>query len=249
MPPKSEKRSSTTNRSSKKKARTQLDLYDSRRQSMPGGSSAMSFARAIRAGWRKGHMSTYPVRLYTTHTALVYTNTTVSTNTFSDIAKIQMNNAFSPNGGGSAIGYGTLAANYSKCFVRACRMKATVTNQLDGTSNVVAFIFGITVDSSGSAVATNAQGALGEGNAVYTQVGANPDTKSVEVAIDMSKFFSVPNLLDNPVYASAPAASPSQICFGHFWVQTDNLTNAAQFVYTIDIQMDCVWTDPFGINA
>lgn len=209
--------------------------------------SIASRSKFITPFYRQSHLSTYPKTHRTTLSWLAFTNATTTSNTFTDRLHVQLNNAYDPDaalGGTSAIGYATLIAAFRTCFVTHARVKVTFLNQLSG-GTINPLLVGITLNTT-SANLPSASGAVGEGFSKWGMLGNNPDKMTLEMTVDMEKFFSVPDLLSNYNYASLVSTNTPQICVAHIWDQSDALIGAS-WVYTVECQMDCTFTDPIGI--
>jgi len=133
---------------------------------------------------------------------------------------------------------------YSKCYTLGARIRVKYTNittSSTATANVPVVV-GLTV-STGTPTLSALQDAIGVGLTEYKIVQANPQCANFEMAIDVGRFMDVPDVLNrSDLYCTAAGNTP-QIVVGHLWVQS-LLAAASVGAFVVDLEMDCVFTDP-----
>jgi hypothetical protein len=164
---------------------------------------------------------------------------TQSNTTYTEQSLITLNSAYLPTSAGSAIGYAKYMAFYSKCFVLGARVKVKVTTYLVSEFNPS--IMGVTVTTYNTSLGAVGP-AVANGLCDWDMVNQNPDHRTFNASIDVSKFFNKPTVLDDPTLFSTVSAAPAQLIFAHFWYQA--FVAGANVAWYAELEQDCVFTDP-----
>lgn len=233
----------------KKKAKYQYKKYDTMvksnaKTSNVKGRSVASFARTLRPSYFNSHISAMPSRLtetlrYSFQSAAI----SITHATYTEPAVINMNSTYDPEyaiGGGQPLGFTKLMAIYTKCYVRAARIKFEVALNL---GDEAATLIGVSLSTNGTSLGSANQ-AINQGMETHKLLFHHPDTKSLQITVDVGKFMSVDDIMDGDQFFCTNAANPQQLVCAHFWAQNQSLTVDSEIFYTYTVDYDCVFTDP-----
>jgi len=166
----------------------------------------------------------------------------------SEYATMILNSPYDPDsalGGTQPVGFAKLMTFYSKCFVLGAVVQAelTSTGSTDGGADTTSIVstLGVTTNTT---VITNLTYGIGDGMFTYKMVNVNPDVATLGISVDISKFVSKPDILDDPQFFCTSAANPSQVIVGHFGVQSFGAVATGYVTSLLTIEFDCVFTDP-----
>ena len=196
---------------------------------------------------KRGMLSLGPAAVRQSHRetlnwAYVPSYRTLAGSSYSEFFQITINNPYDPDvavGGTSAHGFTKYMAFYSKCFVLGARIKVSgVVGQIAGPGCVLGM--NITTSTSASTAAvTNIQ----DGYCKYQVVYANPDRFSFDLGCDIGRFLDKPDVLDDPSLFCTSGGGPLELVVAHIW-GSNYSTSAQQISCVIELEMDCVFTDP-----
>lgn len=214
------------------------------RFSQPGAGGRIPPARYI-----KTHMPGVAQSLQTTLSFSTSTDSgALAANTYTEPQVFILNGAFKPDNAGtgdSMTGYTKYMAFYSKCFVRAGRIhvKFRATGASGQGIPLQPLIFGVSISTL-----VNSLGAIDKaiegGLCDYRLINVNPDGGEVSVGVDVARFANVPEILNNPDWYGDSGLNPAQKIFAHIWCQSLAALATQHVFFTVEIEMDCIFTDP-----
>jgi len=142
------------------------------------------------------------------------------------------------NGGVSVQGYAKWMSFYTKCYcIGASTIAHFTTNTATSTVQC-----GINVTTNTSSLG-NGNRAIDTGLCTWSQIGNNPDSRTLRQRVNVGRFLHKPKVLDNDSLYSAVGADPTQVVVFHYWIQP---LNAATVSVTItgEVIMDVILADP-----
>jgi len=155
---------------------------------------------------------------------------------YTEATTITLNNVFSPNGAGSAVGYAKYMAFYSKAWVLGARVQVRAAGSPAAAPGRVALTVTTNNTSLGSIVASIENGMC------HWEVGSvNPDRYHLEEAVDVAKFLNKPRILDDPQLFCTSAAGPTQLIVAHLGIDGGG---AFTLPFVAELEFDVVFTDP-----
>jgi len=168
--------------------------------------------------------------------------------TFTESGQVILNGLFLPfvaSGSSPFTGYLKYMAFYSKCFPLGCRVK--VKYAMAGSTAAGAptntCVVGSTITTNATVLATLA-GAVDEGLTDYRIVNQHPDAGVLNLSVDFGKFVNKPDIMDDPQWYGTVSANPAQLIVLHIWVDVLGTLNTTSFNYVVEVETDCVFTDP-----
>jgi hypothetical protein len=164
---------------------------------------------------------------------------TCTTGAYTEAVTSSLNNVFSPDGGGSAVGYAKAMALYSKAFVLGARIKVTG----NGTQTAGTYVVGVTITTNNTSLAT-IPAAIANGMCQYTSVLANPDHFVLNEAVDVARFLNKPRILDDSQLFCTSGAGPTQLIVAHVWSSSLFVATTYTLSYVAEYEFDVVFTDP-----
>jgi hypothetical protein len=173
---------------------------------------------------------------------------TLTAGLYSEPVVVVMNSPFDPDnavGGTSAQGFAKYMALYSKCFTLQSRIRiryALAGITASGGPPTSSGIIGCTITTNNTSLSSVAN-AIEQGLCDYHVHNVNPDSNSLELGVNISKFVNKPDLLDDPQFFCTASANPSQLICAHFWGNPTLATNISM-TYVIEVEFDAVFTDP-----
>ncbi len=219
-------------------------LATAARFSQPGRSAKIPGQDYLRT-----HMPGVPQSLQLTCSYSTSTDSgALAANTYTEPQVFVMNGAFKPDNAGtgdSVTGYTKYMAFFSKCFVRAARIK--VRYAIAGASGqgipLQPLIFGVTVTTNNTTLGSIDK-AIEAGLCDYALRNAHPDSGILTVGVDVAKFVNVPEILNNPDWYGNSSSNPAQLIFAHVWCQSLAALATQHVFFTVEIEMDCIFVDP-----
>jgi hypothetical protein len=159
---------------------------------------------------------------------------------YAEATTITLNNLFSPNGAGSAVGFAKYMAFYSKAWVIGARALLRGVVASSSTATAVALVITTNNTSLGSMVA-----AIDNGMCDWMVSLTNPDRVTLNQSVDIARFLNKPKVLDDPQLFCTSAAGPSQLVVAHVGIQdVGAFATATTLDYVIELTFDVVFTDP-----
>lgn len=204
--------------------------------------------KKITPNFLRNHLGGVPQRMHVTLPWLVATGTSTVAQTYTEQAVTILNGAYDPDnalGGTQPFGFAKLMQFYSKCFVLGARVKVTGVISGSGFEGppTGTMVLGCVITTNTNAL-SGIDLAMGAGLSQHQYVGINPDRFSFDLSVDIAKFVDKPNLLDDPQWFSTVSANPSQVIVNHFWYYSNSVLTTNVISYTLEVEMDCVFTDP-----
>lgn len=177
-----------------------------------------------------------------------YQGTVGITSAYAEASVIVLNSPYDPDyaaGGTSSAGFAKWMAFYSKCFVLGAR--ATLKFAMSGTSvagpPTEPVATGLTITTNVSSLGSTLD-AIQNGLCDYKVMNLCPDSGVLSVGVDVAKFVDKPDILDDNQFFCTATGNPGQLIVLHHWVDgLSSLTTISQ-AYVIEVEMDCVFTDP-----
>jgi hypothetical protein len=169
---------------------------------------------------------------------VVDVSVTSTAGAYNEATTVTLNNPFSPNGGGSVVGYAKYMAFYSKAFVLGTRAKYSAC----AFSASAAIFTGITITTNNTSLGS-AQAAIENGMCDYHVSGTNPDRLVFNQTVDVARFLNKPRILDDPQLFSTSAAGPTQLIVLHMWAAAPGATTFT-ISGLLELEMEMVFTDP-----
>jgi hypothetical protein len=173
---------------------------------------------------------------------------TLYSSTYQELQVVLMNSPYDPDsalGGLSAAGFAKYMAFYTKCFTLGARIKIKFANGAGtaGGTSTASFVVGCTISTTITPFASQVAAIQG-GLCDWKLLNLHPDSGELDVGVDIAKFVDKPNLLDDPQWFCTATANPAQLIVAHLWVQGNVPTMSNTIAYTMEMEMDCVFTDP-----
>jgi hypothetical protein len=196
--------------------------------------------------WLSTHIGGFPQSQRQTLVYTAHSSGTIPFNTFNEIDQFVLNSPYQPcapiGGGASAVGFAKYMAVYTKCFVMGARFKIYYL-AVPNSGTFVPQHAGVTITTNGTAP-TAIDSTIASGLVVHDYVYQNPDHLHFSNAIDIGKFLDKPKVLDDPQLFCTATTAPGQIVVAHLWCANFSSALASGFNFTIEIEYDCVFTDP-----
>lgn len=204
-------------------------------------------ASSLRIGYFSSHIGGFPQRYNET---LRFANApgvvvALGASAYSEAAVVVLNGTYRPCTGLSATaaaGFDKLMAIYTKCYVRAARIKMSACLMPTTVSSIVV---GITGTTNSTTLGTYAL-AVEAGFEKHLLLGPNTDSGSVSVSVDIGKYLGRDLLTNTSDLYCTTSANPSQVVDAHLWFQ-NNTATACTYTFTIEVDYDCVFTDPLPV--
>jgi hypothetical protein len=222
--------------------------YYKRNYDRSHASSVASNYRSLTRNYFKTHIAGAP---QTFNQTLRFNWVSYFTNTYSTYQEpfiAYMNSAYQPLTGTTtnyAAGYGKYIGMYSKCVVKAAKIKFTVANQA-GAENVL--FAGVTITTNTTSLGSMNL-AITDGLCSWGTIIGSPDSKSFVLSIDCKKYFGVDDLMDGSQFYSTNAGQPAQYIIAHPWFYNQNgITSNIQVQYNVTIDFECCFYDPYPIT-
>jgi len=186
-----------------------------------------------------GHDSLFGVSQSLRRTLVFAYNNSVTSTTaaYNEATTITLNNVFSPNGGGSAVGFAKYMGLYSKAWVLGARI--CVRAAINSTAPVAC---GLTITTNNTSLGS-AAAAVENGMTDWKVGSVNPDRYEFNEAVDVGRFLTKPRVLDDPQLFCTAAAGPTQLIVAHLWVQGLQ-SNTSTMIFINELEFDVVFTDP-----
>jgi len=167
---------------------------------------------------------------------------------FNEAAFVILNSPFDPDaalGGASAQGFAKYMGLYSKCFALEANIKVRycLTGPLAAGSNAAAAIVGVTITTN-SATLSGVVNAAQQGLCDFHLRNQSPDSGTLALKCNFSKFADKPDILDDPQWFCTSSSGPTQIIVAHLWAQDFGVSTNTTLVYTLEVEMDLIFTDP-----
>jgi hypothetical protein len=167
-----------------------------------------------------------------------YANTlTTAAGAYIEATTITLNNLFSPNGGGSAVGFAKYMAFYSKAWVLGARLR---TDAAIGPASTAPFRAALTITTNNTSLGS-VPAAIENGMCDWILGAVNPDRHAFRQAVDIAKFLTKPRILDDPQLFCTASAGPTQLVVAHLGLEAGG---SAGLFYLTEIEFDVVFTDP-----
>lgn len=217
--------------------------YESR---LKKGVSTKTKSRSLKKNYFKYHISAFPQHQYETIRFTSVTGTTaLLANTYYEYPFV-LNGVYDPDGGLSAdqpAGFAKLMQVYTKCFVRAAKIRVTCFPVV--AASYQPLVFGVTVTTNSTTLGSM-RGAIQPGLNTYT--GAMSEPKVIELDVDMRKFLGIKDGTDGQgAYNCTSAANPSQVVVGHVWVNNVGAVTM-NWAWTVTVDFDCDFYDPVPVT-
>lgn len=212
------------------------------------GVSTKTKSKSLKKKWFKYHISAFPQHEFETirYTYAPTVNQSLLTTVYAELP-IVMNGPFDPDAtAGQPAGWSKLMAVYTKCFVRAAKIRVDFQNVING--GVYAnLMVGITITTNSTTLASVA-GATQPGLEVHAPLGNAVDTKTLEIDVDIRKFLGIKNGQDGSTsFCCTTASNPAQIVVAHVWFYNSyGATALYNFCATVDF--DCDFFDPVPVT-
>jgi len=177
----------------------------------------------------------------------VFNASAIVTSNYTEPTVVTVNSAYDPDaaiGGGYPTGFVKYMALYSKCFVRAARIK--VRGAAVPASGNSELIVGLTITTNTTALG-GVNYAITAGLTDYVVMNTNPDRFNLNGSVDVAKFLDKPRLLDDPQLFSTASAGPGQVICAHLWVWNFSASTTT-INYVIELEQDVVFTDPIPFS-
>jgi hypothetical protein len=175
-----------------------------------------------------------------------HTNGTVAANTFAELDQFNLNSPYLPcspiGGGAAATGFSKYMAVYSKCFVLGARFKANYQSAPTSGTFYPAH-WGITINTTTTAP-SSLDAVISNGLTMHNWIFQNPDHESFTNSVDIGKFLDKPKVLDDPQLFCTVSAAPTQLIVAHLWASDFSAVGSISWFFTLEIEFDCVFTDP-----
>lgn len=208
--------------------------------------SVSSSARSLSRNYFKTHIAGAPQTFNQTlrfNWNSYFTNTA---STYQEPFVCYLNSAYQPLTGTTtnyAAGYSKYITMYSKCVVKAAKIKLTVANQAGATNVLFA---GVTITTNTTSLGSMNL-AITDGLVSWGAIAGSPDTKSFVLSIDCQKYFGVDDLMDGSQFYTTNSAQPAQYINAHPWVYNLNSVAGIQVQYNVTIDFECCFYDPYPI--
>jgi hypothetical protein len=241
-PPKTKRQTTST---------TRYPLYRNLTKSTVAKSNVSSVARTLRPGYLKSHTAGFPQRYTETIRAFYPFVSSIATNTFQEDSVVVMNGAYAPitagGGGNQPTAFAKLVAVYTKVFVKSAKVTVVVCAN-PTNSNSLPTIHGMTI-STNLAALSGLPNATQSGLCTFKQLGISPDTLTLTLSLDIGKFFSIDDLLDNTLYACTSGANPTTLVYAHIWAASNFSGGTPNFYsYTVQVDYNVICTDPLPLT-
>jgi hypothetical protein len=205
--------------------------------------------KKITPNFLRNHLGAIPQKMHVTLPWLVSSGlSTTTAQTYTEAAVTILNGAYDPDsalGGTQPFGFAKMMQFYSKCFVLGARIK--IKGSLSGVGfegpPTGAMVLGLVITTNTTAL-SGIDLAMGAGLSEHQIVNINPDRFAFDLSVDIAKFVDKPNLLDDPQWFNTVSANPSQVIVAHFWYYTNSVLTTTSISFTLEVEMDCVFTDP-----
>jgi hypothetical protein len=225
-------------------------MYRSQNTNTVSKTNLASRARTLKPSYLKSHTAGFPARYTETLRSFYADSSSCSSLTFQIDAVIAMNGAWSPLTGGTPprwqpTAFAKLVGVYTKVFVKSAKITVVVTTN-PTSYNTNPTIHGVTI-STNSASLSSLQNATQAGLASFKQMGISPDTCTFTLTLDIGKFFSVDDLLDNPLYSSNSGSNPQILVYAQVW-SYNNSTNTQYYSYTVQTDYNVICSDPLPLT-
>jgi hypothetical protein len=175
-------------------------------------------------------------------------STALTAGAYTEPTVVLLNSPFDPDtalGGASAQGFSKYMGFYSKCYALGARASVKYAQSgasaTGGSPSVV--VAGMTITTN-TATLSGVVNAIQQGLCDYKLMNANPDSHELTLSVDFSKFVDKPDILDDPQWFCTASANPAQLICLHVWAQDLGVTAGNNFNFTVEVEMDCVFTDP-----
>lgn len=205
---------------------------------------------SLRPGYFRSHISGFPQRYVETLRWSYFASGTAGAGVYLEPLVIRANSPYDPDvaiGGSQPAAYSKLIAVYTKCYTKACRISVRITNVSGGGgAGLQPLEAGLVLTTAGTAL-PSLTGAIQGGLCVHKNICVNPDQVYLTQSVDMSKFFSVGDIMDGSSYYCTAASNAAQEVFAHLFLYNQG-AGTAYYSYNIDVDYECVFADPTVIT-
>lgn len=244
MPYVKKRKSSTIKRALKRYRAT--NQAPSRRSTVKSRSVAAT-SRALVSGYFRSHQAAFPQRYNEVLRDYEQVGYNPAAGSFSICKVLAVNNPYQVNATGFAqpSGFAKLMEIYSKCYVRSAKVTLTVINvTASGTSLIptASSMHGLSITTLPTPLAS-ASVAVQGGLETHKALGTNPDQITMSLTVDIGKYLTVDDVVDNSQLFTTASAGPGQLVYIQHWVYNNG---SAAGVYNCHyvIDYDCIFTDP-----
>lgn len=140
------------------------------------------------------------------------------------------------------MGFAKYMQFYSKCFCLGARYKLRMCS---GNTNAPLLV-GTTINTTATSY-VNPIDPIQNGLTVFDYIDESPDKILLTNGIDVAKFVDKPQILNDPEWYCTSSANPNQLILVHWWVHNPS-ASTVYYYYTIEIEFDCVFTDPIPFS-
>lgn len=181
-----------------------------------------------------------------------YGNALTGGGVYTEYVAITLNGPYDPDvaiGGLSAAGFAKYMALYSKCFVLSAR--AVTKFALSGASysagNPAMTIVGQTISTFSSSLGSTVA-AVNAGLVDYVVINQHPDSGVLRSAVNVARFVDKPDILDDPEFYCTSGSNSTQVIVLHVWAVVPSGIVAGYLNSIINVEFDCVFTDPIPFS-